>query len=158
VTAKRRALAERRQVVGHSQETLARLVGVEPTTVGRWERGETSPQPWCPPKLADGEQQMVRRRQARRVPSEFVLGVITDTVLDLRTEEGPVTTVAELDRHLDRITGDIADYRVRPVEVGLYDNTDQRPRPVHRRRRRCQLRRLPQPGQQPVHQRRPHRN
>jgi DNA-binding XRE family transcriptional regulator len=53
VTAKRHALAERRQIVGHSQETLARLVGVEPTTVGRWERGETSPQPWCRPKLAD---------------------------------------------------------------------------------------------------------
>lgn len=53
MTTKRRALAERRQIVGHSQETLARIVGVEPTTVGRWERGETSPQPWCRPKLAD---------------------------------------------------------------------------------------------------------
>jgi DNA-binding XRE family transcriptional regulator len=53
VTAKRHALAERRQIVGHSQETLARVVGVEPTTVGRWERGETCPQPWCRPKLAD---------------------------------------------------------------------------------------------------------
>lgn len=50
---KRRALAQRREIVGHSQETLARLVGVEPTTVGRWERGETFPQPWCRPKLAD---------------------------------------------------------------------------------------------------------
>ncbi|MBV9163788.1 MAG: helix-turn-helix domain-containing protein [Pseudonocardiales bacterium] len=50
---KRRALAQRREVVGHSQETVARLVGVEPTTVGRWERGETSPQPWCRPKLAE---------------------------------------------------------------------------------------------------------
>jgi DNA-binding XRE family transcriptional regulator len=54
VPAKRRTLAERREVVGHSQETLARIVGVEPTTVGRWERGETSPQPWVRPKLADG--------------------------------------------------------------------------------------------------------
>jgi transcriptional regulator with XRE-family HTH domain len=53
VTAKRRALAERREIVGHSQETLARIVGVEPTTVGRWERGETSPQPWSRPRLAD---------------------------------------------------------------------------------------------------------
>ncbi|MGH3821989.1 MAG: helix-turn-helix transcriptional regulator [Pseudonocardiaceae bacterium] len=53
MTAKRRALAERREIVGHSQETLARLVGVEPTTVGRWERGETSPQPWDRPKLAN---------------------------------------------------------------------------------------------------------
>jgi DNA-binding XRE family transcriptional regulator/tetratricopeptide (TPR) repeat protein len=50
---KRRALVQRRQVVGHSQETLARILGVEPTTVGRWERGETSPQPWCRPKLAE---------------------------------------------------------------------------------------------------------
>ena len=50
---KRRALAERREIVGHSQETLVRIVGVEPTTVGRWERGETSPQPRARPKLAD---------------------------------------------------------------------------------------------------------
>jgi DNA-binding XRE family transcriptional regulator len=35
MTAKRRAVAERRQLVGHSQETLARAIGVEPTTVGR---------------------------------------------------------------------------------------------------------------------------
>ncbi|MGH3823158.1 MAG: helix-turn-helix domain-containing protein, partial [Pseudonocardiaceae bacterium] len=53
MSVKRRALAERRQVVGYSQETLARVVGVDPVTVGRWERGETSPQPWCRPKLAD---------------------------------------------------------------------------------------------------------
>jgi DNA-binding XRE family transcriptional regulator len=53
VKAKRRALAERREMVGHTQETLAEFVGVEPTTVGRWERGETSPQPWSRPKLAE---------------------------------------------------------------------------------------------------------
>jgi transcriptional regulator with XRE-family HTH domain len=53
VPAKRRALAERREILGYSQETLARILGVEPTTVGRWERGETSPQPWTRPKLAD---------------------------------------------------------------------------------------------------------
>ncbi|MGH3828100.1 MAG: helix-turn-helix domain-containing protein, partial [Pseudonocardiaceae bacterium] len=49
----RRAFAERREIVGHSQETLARTVGVQPTTVGRWERGETRPQPPFRPKLAD---------------------------------------------------------------------------------------------------------
>jgi DNA-binding XRE family transcriptional regulator len=54
VIAKRHALASRREIVGHTQETLAEVVGVEPTTVGRWERGETSPQPWCRPKLAEG--------------------------------------------------------------------------------------------------------
>lgn len=51
--AKRHALVERREIVGHSQETLARALGVEVTTVGRWERGETSPQPSSRPKLAD---------------------------------------------------------------------------------------------------------
>ncbi|MGH4006662.1 MAG: helix-turn-helix transcriptional regulator [Pseudonocardiaceae bacterium] len=51
--AKRRALADRRKIAGHSQETLAQALGVELTTVGRWERGETSPQPWSRPKLAD---------------------------------------------------------------------------------------------------------
>ncbi len=51
--AKRHALAECREIVGHSQETLARALGVEVTTVGRWERGETSPQPPSRPKLAD---------------------------------------------------------------------------------------------------------
>ncbi|MGH3830441.1 MAG: helix-turn-helix domain-containing protein [Pseudonocardiaceae bacterium] len=53
MTAKRHAFAERREIVGHSQEALARAVGVQPTTVGRWERGETCPQPQCRPKLAD---------------------------------------------------------------------------------------------------------
>ncbi|MGH3870694.1 MAG: helix-turn-helix transcriptional regulator [Pseudonocardiaceae bacterium] len=51
--AKRHALADRRETVGHTQETLAESVGVEPTTIGRWERGETSPQPWSRPKLAE---------------------------------------------------------------------------------------------------------
>ncbi len=51
--AKRHALADRREIVGHTQETLAEFVGVQPTTVGRWERGETSPQPWSRPKLAE---------------------------------------------------------------------------------------------------------
>ena len=53
VKAKRHALAERREILGHSQETLAQALGVEFTTVRRWERGETTPQPWSLRKLAD---------------------------------------------------------------------------------------------------------
>jgi DNA-binding XRE family transcriptional regulator len=52
VSGKRRALAERRKVVGYTQEQLALSLGVERTTVVRWEAGETTPQPWCRPKLA----------------------------------------------------------------------------------------------------------
>jgi transcriptional regulator with XRE-family HTH domain len=50
---RRRRLAERRKAVGLSQESLAEQVGVDRSTVVRWERGDTGPQPWHRPKLAD---------------------------------------------------------------------------------------------------------
>ncbi|MGH3831565.1 MAG: helix-turn-helix transcriptional regulator [Pseudonocardiaceae bacterium] len=52
MAAKRRALAQRRRAVGHTQEELAALLRVERSTVVRWEAGDTEPQPWCRPKLA----------------------------------------------------------------------------------------------------------
>jgi tetratricopeptide (TPR) repeat protein/transcriptional regulator with XRE-family HTH domain len=51
-TVKRGRLAQRRRAVGLTQEQLAERLGVERTTVLRWERGETQPQPWLRPKLA----------------------------------------------------------------------------------------------------------
>jgi transcriptional regulator with XRE-family HTH domain len=49
---KRHRLAQRRKTVGFTQETLAEQLGVDSTTVRRWESGEASPQPWTRPKLA----------------------------------------------------------------------------------------------------------
>lgn len=49
---KRTRLAQRRRTVGFSQERLAEQLGVDRTTVIRWERGETEPQPWQRPNLA----------------------------------------------------------------------------------------------------------
>lgn len=46
-------LAERRKALGYSQEGLAHAIGADRTTVGRWERGETMPQPPIRPKLAE---------------------------------------------------------------------------------------------------------
>jgi transcriptional regulator with XRE-family HTH domain len=49
---KRVRLAQRRKSVGFSQERLAERLGVERSTVVRWETAETEPQPWLRPKLA----------------------------------------------------------------------------------------------------------
>jgi transcriptional regulator with XRE-family HTH domain len=45
-------LADRRKLLGYSQESFAHALGVDRTTVGRWERGDTTPQPQLRPKAA----------------------------------------------------------------------------------------------------------
>ena len=49
---KRDGLIARRKAVGYSQEGLAESLRVDRSTIGRWESGETVPQPWIRPKLA----------------------------------------------------------------------------------------------------------
>jgi tetratricopeptide (TPR) repeat protein/transcriptional regulator with XRE-family HTH domain len=71
--AKRRRLAQRRKALGLTQEALASLLDVEPSTVARWERGETKPLPWIRPKLAE------------------TLGVSADRLDDLLVGTGPAS-------------------------------------------------------------------
>jgi transcriptional regulator with XRE-family HTH domain len=52
VTGRRTRLAQARKAAGLTQEELAYRIGVERSTVGRWEAGESDPQPWTRPKLA----------------------------------------------------------------------------------------------------------
>ncbi|MFQ6195017.1 helix-turn-helix domain-containing protein [Streptomyces sp. NPDC000405] len=47
------SMAERRKALGYSQEQLAELLGVDRTTIGRWESGRSTPQPPQRPSLAD---------------------------------------------------------------------------------------------------------
>src|SRR3954452_17481941 len=49
---RRGELAVRRRTVGLSQEALAERLGVERSTVARWESGRTCPQPWTRRALA----------------------------------------------------------------------------------------------------------
>lgn len=48
----RKGLAARRKAAGYSQERLAELLGVTPGTVGRWDRGKSTPEAWLQPRLA----------------------------------------------------------------------------------------------------------
>lgn len=52
MASKRVRLAQRRRSAGFSQEKLAEHLGVERTTVVRWETAKADPQPWLRPKLA----------------------------------------------------------------------------------------------------------
>src|SRR5690348_6007719 len=53
MSGRRHRLAQRRKTVGLSQERLAEIIGVDRSTVVRWERADTDPQPWHRPRLAD---------------------------------------------------------------------------------------------------------
>jgi transcriptional regulator with XRE-family HTH domain len=49
---KRRSFAQARKAAGYTQESLAERLGVDRTTVARWEAGEYEPQPLQRPRLA----------------------------------------------------------------------------------------------------------
>ena len=52
VPVRRPFIVERRRIAGLTQEALAAAVGVQRSTVARWETGATEPMLWVRPRLA----------------------------------------------------------------------------------------------------------
>lgn len=77
-------LADCRHAAGYTQETFADKLGVDRTTVGRWERGVQSPQPWQRPDLAtaldislDHLDDLLRRTKRHTNPSAVLEPFLT---------------------------------------------------------------------------------
>jgi transcriptional regulator with XRE-family HTH domain len=98
VAARRDRLAQRRKMLGLTQEDLAGLLNVERSTVYRWERGECEPLPWIRPKLA----------RALKVPAGRLEALLA---VDDRAESG---ATAQVPRQLPAA---VADFTGRAAEL-----------------------------------------
>jgi transcriptional regulator with XRE-family HTH domain len=67
--------------LAYTQETLAQEMGVELSTIGRWERGTLTPQPWRRPDLANALKVSLEQLDALLNPpgmqSEPVTGIVS---------------------------------------------------------------------------------
>ncbi|MGY5132882.1 helix-turn-helix domain-containing protein [Streptomyces nigrescens] len=70
-THRRPRLAERRKACGFNQEEFAEAVGVDRSTVQRWENGKTGPQPWQRPKIAKALAVTANELDALLIPASF---------------------------------------------------------------------------------------
>lgn len=68
MNSKRGRLAGRRKACGFSQEEFAEAVGVDRSTVQRWESGKSGPQPWQRPKISKVLQVAASELDALLVP------------------------------------------------------------------------------------------
>ncbi len=107
--AQRIRLVQYRKALGLTQERLAELLGIDRSTVARWERGATAPAPWLRPRLA----------RALRVPTHQLTEMLEhrDPVRPggAASRGGPVTQApapatdrSVVPRQLPAIAGDFA--------------------------------------------------
>jgi transcriptional regulator with XRE-family HTH domain len=83
-------LAARRRALGLTQEDLAAVLGVERSTVVRWERGATRPPPWLQPRLA----------RALRVPAGRLAGLLAGPAPAGADDRGPAAAPVPVPRQL----------------------------------------------------------
>jgi transcriptional regulator with XRE-family HTH domain len=87
---RRDALVARREALGFTQESFAIRLGVELSTVGRWERGTLTPQPWRRRRIAEALDVSLERLDELLTPAAGI-------ALPMR-----VPTRLEADRRFDR--------------------------------------------------------
>ncbi|WP_433534878.1 helix-turn-helix transcriptional regulator [Micromonospora sp. CA-249363] len=110
---RRHRLAQRRKAIGLSQERLAEVLGVDRSTIVRWERAETDPQPWHRPHLAT----------ALKVSIEELADLLLpDTHQPPATPDGRLAYALRLPGRVDLITVARLRERVRHLDE-RYDQT-----------------------------------
>ncbi|WP_027929190.1 helix-turn-helix domain-containing protein [Amycolatopsis thermoflava] len=90
MAAKRTGLARARRAAGHTQERLAQLLGIDTSTVARWESGLSEPSPHRRPRLA--RLLMVSREKLEELLCE---GTAVSTALP--TDTGPWDATRSVD-------------------------------------------------------------
>jgi transcriptional regulator with XRE-family HTH domain len=109
---RRQRFALRRKAVGLSQEQLAERLGVDRSTVARWESGETLPQPWLRPRIARALQVSAdqlddllgdERTADQEITSRFGYVMASPASVDLVTVACLRAQVAQLDTHYDQM-------------------------------------------------------
>lgn len=112
---RRLRLAQTRSAAGLTQEDLAHRLGVDRSTVGRWEAGETVPQPWIRRKLAAQLGLTAARLDTLLGPDVSMAGVRVDDEIEAlelarRVAASDVgdTTLIQLERAVDDLASSYA--------------------------------------------------
>ena len=95
---KRLRLIQRRKALGYTQEGLAEQLGCERTTVIRWERAETEPQPWLRPRLT----------QVLQLTAEELSELLADVADGARFPANPERAAANSPRRRQTCGTDVA--------------------------------------------------
>jgi transcriptional regulator with XRE-family HTH domain len=93
MAARRVRLAQHRKAAGYSQEQLAELLGIERSTIGRWETATTAPQPWLRPKLA----------QALKVTPDKLEALLDDITVTTTEPSERLSHALEHPAHVDLV-------------------------------------------------------
>lgn len=106
MASKRLRLAQCRKSAGFTQEGLAERLGVERSTIVRWEKAETEPQPWVRPKLA----------MALKVTPEVLQAMLDDITITQSKPSERMSYVLEHPSSVDLVAVAYLHERIRQID------------------------------------------